>query len=486
MNIIVVKKIFVAFLSFFSLILLTQSCQKIDATSIGGNLIPPVDNVNTFDTTLDVITDVNFLSDSTGVTYADEHALGVMDDPEFGRTSASIYFEILPPSPGVYPFLPKDSIQGRIDSVILSLSYAGLYGDSMAVENFTVYEIAQTAILNDSLYHVTGQDLPVAGAVSQPFTVNFNTLNDAKIVRPGKDTAIAVQNVLRIPLNISLGQRLVNYDTSNAYKTDTTFRNNFKGLAIKADTNASAVKKALAYFDLTAANTKLYVYYRANAGAKLDTAFSEFSFNTSRSGRRNANIIKRNSTGTNYATNVGNPSKVQDRLYIQSAPGSFASVYVPGLKSLTNRVIHKAELIAPRINSAEENNFKTPVLFLDLMDSANNRFKTVQNDFIGDLSNGSYNITSFGGIIKGDEYHFDLSRHIQGISSRKDTVYSFRLSAPFYTFTNYSIPNVKPPVASRISIPFLVNPRVAAGRVVLAGGNHPTNRMRLRIIYSKI
>jgi hypothetical protein len=485
-NIIVVKKTFVAFLSFLFLFLLTQSCQKIDATSIGGNLIPPVDNVNTFDTTLDVITDVNFLFDSTGVTYADEHALGVMDDPEFGRTSANIYFEVLPSTIGSYPFLPRDSIQGRIDSVILSLTYTGLYGDSNSVENLTVYEIAQTAVLNDSLYQVTGQDLPVAGALSQPITVNFTTLNDPKLVRPGKDTAVSVPNVLRIPLNTSFGQRLVNYDTSNAYKSDTVFRTYFKGLAIKADTNTSPLKKALAYFNLTAATTRLYVYYRANAGAKLDTAFAEFSFSSSRSGRKNANIIKRNTTGTNYAANVGNPSKVQDRLYIQSAPGSYASVYIPGLKGLTNRVVHKAELIAPTISSAGDNNFRTPLLFLDLIDSANSRFKTVQNDFMGDRTNGTYNITSFGGVIKGDEYRFDLSRYVQGIVTRKDTVYSLRLSAPFYTFTNYSIPNVNPPVATPISFPFLVNTRIAAGRVILAGGSHPTNRMRLRIIYSKI
>ena len=482
------KKLLIAIFSFVTIIYITESCQKIDATPIGGNLF---DNVNTFDTTLDVITDLRLLTDSTSVPYANfqsiyyfSTALGVMDDPEFGRTSANSYFEVLPPSPGSRPFSPKDSIL-RIDSVILSLNYKGLYGDSMSVENFTVYEIAQSANFIDSLYPLTSPDFPVSGALSPTVTVNFNTLNDPKRVRPGKDTAVTVQNVLRIPLNVSLGERLANYDTS-VYKTDSSFRTFFKGLAIKVDTNTSPVKRALAYFDLTAASTRIYVYYRATVNAITDTLVTEFSLASNRSSARAATIVRRSITGSNYANNLGNPEKAQDRLYIQSAPGSYASIYVPGLKSLSNRLIHKAELIAPALPSQEGNLFTPPVLFLDLIDSAKPGIKTVRNDFIADLANGSYNQSSFGGGIKQDAYRFDLSRYIQAILTKKDSVYSFRLYAPFYTLTPYARPNGQPAAVSAPVTPFIVNAQVAAGRVILAGGNHPTNRMRVRIIYSKI
>jgi hypothetical protein len=487
-----VKKFFIVLSSLITLIFLIQSCQKIDATSLGGRLIPVVDNVNTFDTTLEVITDLHLLPDSTSIPFATQNtiynfspALGVMEDPEFGRTSANMYFEMLPANQGIYPFSHRDSIQGRIDSVVLSLTYKGVYGDSMSVENFTVHEIAQSADFTDTLYKINGPDIPVALPLSQPVTVNFNTLNEPKIVKQGKDSAKAVPNVLRIPLNNALGLRLMNYDTTNAYKTDSSFRTYFKGLAIKTDTNTSAIKRALAYFDLTAATTRLYVYYRANAGASLDTVVTEFAF-TQRSSTRSANIIRRNITGSNYAANLSNPDKLQELLYIQSSPGSYASVYIPGLKTLSNRVIHKAELIIPKVASQEENVFTPPMLFLDLIDSVRATNKTIPNDFMGDLSNGTYNTGSFGGPIKNDEYRFDLSRYIQGIATRKDTAYSLRLYAPFYTLSNYSIPNAKPPVFAPLTIPFFVNSQVAGGRVILAGGNHSGNRMRIRIIYSKI
>jgi hypothetical protein len=487
-----VKKFLITVFSVLTLIFLIQSCQKIDATRLGAGLIPPVDNVNTFDTTLDVITDVHFLNDTTTIPFATQTviynfapAIGVMDDPEFGRTSGNAYFEVLPANAGVYPFLPKDSVLGKIDSVILSLTYKDIYGDSTSMETFTVHEIAQNADFSDKLYKITGPDIPVATQLSQPYTVDFNTLNEPKMVRPGKDTARLVPNVLRIPLNTSLATRLMNYDTTNAYKSDSSFRTYFKGLAIKTDTVSSPVKRALAYFDLTAATTRLYIYYRSNRGATVDTAVAEFAF-TSSSSTRSANIIRRNINGSNFAANVSNPDKVQDRVYVQSSPGSFVSVYVPALKTLSNRVVHKAELLVSRIPSQEDNIFTPPVLFLDLIDSVRNVNKTIPNDFTADFSNGSYNVGSFGGNIKQDEYRFDISRHLQGIVSRSDTAYSFRLYAPFYTLSNYSIPNIRPLQITRPPLPYFVNSRVAAGRVVLAGGNHSTNRMRIRIIYSKI
>src|SRR5664279_3520194 len=86
----------------FLLILLSWSCTKIDTTNLGANLIPVVDNIHTFDTTLDVIAN-NFdplACDSVYVT--DLHALGVIpNDPFFGKTSANIYCQF---KPQFYPF----------------------------------------------------------------------------------------------------------------------------------------------------------------------------------------------------------------------------------------------------------------------------------------------------------------------------------------------------------------------------------------------
>ena len=91
------------------------SCKKIDTTDIGNDLIPAVDNVNTFDTVLDVITDNFLLPDSTRLRATELHALGfISGDPVFGRTTAGIYVDIRPRTFGIRPFAEIDSLVALI------------------------------------------------------------------------------------------------------------------------------------------------------------------------------------------------------------------------------------------------------------------------------------------------------------------------------------------------------------------------------------
>lgn len=466
-----------------TMLILEQSCQKIDTTDLGVDLIPAVDNVNTFDTILGVITGNAFLPDSSVIIRTEDHALGAIEDPEFGKTSANIYFNILPVT-STNPFPNKDSIKGMIDSVVLSLGFTGLYGDSNSVENISVYEIEQTARIVDSSYPISSPEFPVLLTPLGEKTVNFFTLNDPQTVKQGKDT-LTETNVLRIRLNKSLGERLAGYDSTNAYKTDSIFTTFFKGLAIKVDTVRSARKKALAYFKLSDnSKTRLTVYYRVTVNGKTDTTFAHFIYKTNVSAK-SANLIRRNISGTNYSNNIANTSSNKDKVYIQSSPGSFAHVNIPGLRTLTNRVIHKAELIIEKLPSAEDQFFTPSFLFLDLWDSVSKRFITVQNDFIED-NQGSYNLFDFGGNIKNNKYSFNISRHVQGIISRKEAVYSFRLYGSYETRPFYAKPDVKLTDIDPNPHFYYVNPQIARGRVVVAGGSHPTQKMRVRIIYSKI
>lgn len=471
-------------------LILVQSCQKIDTTTLGIGLIPAGDNVPTYDTLLDVVTDSNYLYlDSSRITSTENHALGYLEDPEFGNTSAAVYFGITPVTTGSNPFPGKDLVGDRVDSVILSLSYQGLYGDSLSVETIRVSEIAATADFKDSLtgYPITAPYFPL---VSQPLgtaTVDFTTLNDAKQFKQGKDSALTTQeNVLRIKLDRSLGLRLAGYDTSTAYASDSLFATKFRGIALTIDSFGSARKKALAYFNLSdTAKTKLTVYYRTDNGSVKDTGYVNFIYNTSTSAK-SANLVRRTITGSNYQRNMLSTAANKDKLYIQSGPGSFATLSVPALSAMTNRLIYKAELVMKILPSAENSFLTPPILFLDQRDSVNSRYTTVQNDFLIDNS-GNYNYTSFGGLVKGDTaYIFNVSRYLQSVITRKQTAYKFRVYAPFQTLPYYATPDVYPATYSLPVYPFLINSRIAQGRVVLGGGSHPTQKMKLRLVYSRI
>jgi hypothetical protein len=64
---------------------------------------------------------------------------------------------------------------------------------------------------------------------------------------------------------------------------------------------------------------------------------------------------------------------------------------------------------------------------------------------------------------------------VQGIVTRNEPIYDFRLHLPYIATANYG--------------PYPINlffNNIAQYRVKLAGGNSPTQKMKLRIIYSKI
>ncbi|HEX6192760.1 MAG TPA: DUF4270 family protein, partial [Chitinophagaceae bacterium] len=123
-----------------------SGCKKInEATSLGGELLPPIDNVNTFDTSVSVEIYngiFNPVADSQRLNKGEEHFLGrINNDPLFGGTDARMFFELKPTN---YPFTfanaDPDSLY--IDSVVLVMNYVETYGDTLVPQTVNVYELA--------------------------------------------------------------------------------------------------------------------------------------------------------------------------------------------------------------------------------------------------------------------------------------------------------------------------------------------------------
>ena len=118
---------------FTSTLILLISCKKInESTTLGGDLIPAVDNITTFDTTLTVAAFNDTFTLTSDTTYYDRgntHFLGqINNDPFFGKTDAKLFLEL---KPGFYKFTfgnKPDSL--HIDSVVLILDYVETYGDT--------------------------------------------------------------------------------------------------------------------------------------------------------------------------------------------------------------------------------------------------------------------------------------------------------------------------------------------------------------------
>jgi hypothetical protein len=349
------------------------SCKKInEATELGSDLIPEVDNINTFELLLETETDNSLLNDTTDLVYQDDAAIGSLNDPEFGKTEGSAYFSISSAAGyPKYPFLNKSG-SVAIDSVVLSLSYEGGYGDTLGTQTLRVFELDPSANLkNDTtLYKFSGNTFPTIGPELGSKTFSISALKDSLTITRPRDTQ-KVANVVRIPLNKSLGDRLASFDTINTnnggFYSDSIFQTLFKGLAVKADASGNA----LTYFDIfNTDKSRLIVYFRSTKDGKTDTSSAIFSHSAkSFSGFTYpagvANIVKR-TPGGNWSTYLTNGLPKDDKLFIQSSPGSVGAIKIPALDNMPNRVVHLAELIVYRLPATQDNIFTTPpLLYLD-------------------------------------------------------------------------------------------------------------------------
>lgn len=472
-------------LSFLAIIgsvaILFSACKKLnESTELGGGLIPPVDNITTFETYLDVITDNKLFLDTTKVYFSDNLGIGhINNDPEFGSTHADAYFNISSVFYPFHPFFNKDSVIA-IDSVVLSLSYNAYYGDTTSSQTIRVFEIAQNAGFTDtSLYKYDHADFLLTGGQLGSKTFQVKNLKDSIPHIRRRDTT-KLANVIRIPLPNSLGTRLVGYDTTNSsnggYRNDSIFKTLFRGFAIKADNSGNA----LTYFSAAdQLKTKLVVYFRISLNGIKDTISAEFYHQT----QGQANIVKRQAAG-GWASYLSNGLPNDDKIYLQTVPGSYASLKIPALDTFKNAVIHRAELILSPLRSTQDGIFIQPQgLFLDRINATADTAFTFDNDMDvqGSGADFTYNYTAFGGGLKSDStYRFNISKYMQDIITLKKPNQTLRLYAPVRAFVFSNRFN-------RLSQMYISN-QPADGRVVLGGGNYaiPAKRLRLRVVYSKL
>jgi Domain of unknown function (DUF4270) len=394
----------------------------------------------------------------------------------------------------INPFVHKDSVIA-IDSVVLSLSYNSYYGDTNSSQTLRVYELAQNSTFQDTTtYKYNQADFLTTGPQLGSKTFQVKTLKDSIQHWRGKDST-KIANVIRIRLDNSLGQRFKLYDTSSGpnggFRSDSAFKKLFKGLAIIPD-NAG---NALSYIDASdVSKTGLIVYFRAkNSSGTIDTTFTGFGHYGARLPYTSrptvfsvgqANIVQR-TPGGNYLSYLNNGLPQDDRIFLQSSPGSYAHLYIQALDTFKNAVIHKAEIIVTPIASAQSNIFTYPTaLILDNVNTAMDTAFTFDNDMgiaLSSATSFTYAFSSFGGLIKSDStYRFNIARYVQSIVTKKTPNRKLRIYAPVRAFL-YS-------PTSGITGRMFINDRVAHGRIAIAGGNYvdAPKRLRMRIVYSKL
>jgi hypothetical protein len=473
------------------------SCSKLDTTNIGSDQLPAVDNVHTFDTTLTVNTTQVLYNDTSVVGKTSDMPVGIItNDPLFGKTNADIFFQL---KPNFFPYYfgnPKDTLIG-LDSIVLCIKYKGFWGDTNQVVNLEVRETADK-MFNDSAYVLHNITYRPTGMGSIIGTANVDPKQMINYVKynNGRDS---VNNQIRIKLFPVWATTLFNRDSiannpvNNAFYSDSIFRSFYNGIALIAKTG-----NGLIYVSLSDTSTKLEINYRRKNGT-VDTVYSSFRFN---SDLGLSGTLAPSSLAVNVVRNrTGSPSTspASNELYLQTSPGAYINLNIPGLLGFPNCVIHRAEIIAEQIptNPVYDGLFSAPsFLYLDLKDTTpGNNWKPLYYDlspnvvYDPDYKSGSpyfpgqIDFSYYGGYrreqVKAGNtikfYNINVSRYVQHLVTSHRPNYQMRLYAPY---------NLSYPQYSTSYIPFQNN--LAFGRVKLGSGTNTDHQLRLHIIYSKL
>lgn len=470
-------------LTVVSLITILTACNKLERTNIGNELIPGTDLLSTDTIILDVNTfqspsnEINL--DTNVVEKSESHAAGYLNDPLFGSTTAALYLQ---PLPATYPFkfpVSRDSL--FLDSLVLSVAYAGMYGDTNAVNTYSVYKVDDADFNGTRRYRLNeAPNVNLSNRLGQA-TVNHAQLSSGYRLVYKNDS---VSSQLRIRLSSDLASTLLSQES---FQTDSAFKSFLRGLALISDSTNTGIG-VLHYFQLNAPSTRMELYYRAlKADGKTDTTASLFPFVANINRSANANKIHRNVSAVLSSSG-------ETDAYVMTAPGTSVAVQVKGLDKLIGKpyIIHRADLVATQIaDNSVNKDLAVPVTHLFAINDAGQQmpipydslfyytrlsFDAGRNVFLNAIAQ-----TYCGGVPKfipssGQnvaEYRYNLTRYIQNIINGNTTIRSLRIGAPYYAaFAGGNISQ----------LPF--NP-IGAGRVKLGGGSHPSQPMRLKVYYSK-
>ena len=190
--------------------LIAVSCT--DPNTIGLEVQPTSDNIIINSDDFINFTSATESEDSLRTDEALSLILGEIDDSNFGNNRSSFYSQIL--------LTDNNTDLGTnptVDSVVLSYTYSGYYGDELA--DFTSIDVLvlQDDIYKDSVYYSTSYPIPIPGGMS--YIESFSVSNDTE------------KPLLKVKLNNDFGDLILDLE-NEGLKDNEVFLENFKGISV--------------------------------------------------------------------------------------------------------------------------------------------------------------------------------------------------------------------------------------------------------------
>lgn len=458
-------KAFTLCAGFFSLV----ACKE--KSSINPDLIPDVDNINTFEVNNLTMSVKNSYYDSlqTNVsTYPLVGVGGISNDAFFGKTTAGAYMQFIPPD--INFTFPANS---TFDSAVISMPYVSFsYADTVSsnsshVLKLKAYEITDNFALGDgSTSYFSFNRLAYNTTAVGSGTISMASLVDTALILSSGDT---VKRLLRMRVD-GIIPKFKNLSDNNLISSAEVFLNNFQGIYLGPDTTQT--QNTIAYFALggigTTANydrAQLELYYHVPSDTKLYKTF--FKFNTAYCSFFNG--IYRNYNGVKALDYFLNQTVDRDSLLMQGYPG-FRSDLTVKLDKIPPSVINKAQIIITALKTGDDARFNAPKQLI---------VTTVSDDgtekFVADLLNNDGTTNSSG------QAFVDGAAKTVSIGGVDYIQYTLNIPREFQRAVSAGQTELKLRLASSVIYP-------GANRMVADGPNstNANTRLKLNIIYTKL
>lgn len=414
--------------------LTTYSCTK-EPDLIGLDLLPAGDflNIDYIDTSSIVAYSVR--EDSLRTDELSLNLLGSVSDPVFGTTTASIYTQYR---------LSKNNItfgeNAVADSMILTLAYKGIYGDSLSSKTIRVYEMADS-INYDSSYYST-RTIPVLPELigEATFVPNLSEADsvDGNYIPPH----------MRILLSPAFANKIITADI-NTLKDNESFQKVFMGLYITSEQATTPGTGSILYFNLLDAVSRLKLYYHNST----DTSSIDFPIGSSVARFNHYEHYNYAGADPSLLEQLGDSSANTQHLYVQSMAGTKIKLRIPHLKALAEQK-HIAVNEALLVFSVEDTSgvYEVPAQIAIKKLDADGNYTALPDENEG---------SSFldGKSRSGKEYRFRITRYVQNrLLNPDDPDYGLML--------------------------FAAGSSLSGNRVTLKGVGAETGKIRLLIYYT--
>ena len=497
------------YLGLFSIVFFTiTSCEK-DIESIGVNLVDN-NNFSTSKLTTEVIT-ANKNTDRVISNGVPQYLLGIYSDTEFGKLKASIVSQL------TLPVIGDDYHYGTnvvVDSVLMEIPYQStrdlenysdgkpkfsidsVIGDSNIEFKLSVFELKTFLNTLDpedpsklALYYSDKEFMKGETSLfSGNFKINPNdSVSYIKRYMPDATTVYDTDTIkrtdigpsIKIPLNESMIQQLfVDNASEPEFESVDNFQHFFRGFYIEAEELAND-NSHLVSLDMT--NAKMTIYYSndedepegvdlndngttGELGVRIKHEYG-FLF-----GALKSNVLERNNTNTKASG--------EDRLYIQGAAGSVATIEILSTENLAdlqdnNWLVTDANLIF-YVDQNASSNIAPEQLFIYNYDD--------NSQLLDMLSEG---ILILGGALERDEegnpyrYVFKITDYISELLKSDEPLDLVKLGLKVYSSTDTPLSFTDTAIKD-----FSWNPK----GVVLYGNNLSAGdkRVKFEISYSEI